>query len=235
MLQEPFALPTMAGVAVQSTAQHREAVVSRQDLPALSDVESKPDPTLESLPLFTDLCRKWELDAFNPSFYRASIFYMRPGPQYEAEKPYFMNIPVDPAWLPTVKQTNVSYTRKTVAVADIRGHESLFSLDTNGFQLGQLKSNVPYDGFADTDTIISRYYDEVKLFLINYTGAVEVLPFDFQVRRLFIALLSLAWSVAERDQRFAAVIHLCLITQGGHQARHSLLLQCMEVSRLTCL
>ncbi|KAK0732131.1 hypothetical protein B0H67DRAFT_679620 [Lasiosphaeris hirsuta] len=135
-------------------------------------------------PLFTDLTRVWELDGFSPPLYRASIFYMKPSPQYDVEKPYFMNIPVDPAWL-GMKQTNVSYTRKTVAVADIRGHQHLFSLDVSGFQLGYLQSEIPYEGFADSDMIVSRFYDEVKSFLMRETGAADVLPFDFQVRYCF--------------------------------------------------
>ncbi|KAM4060527.1 hypothetical protein HRG_001914 [Hirsutella rhossiliensis] len=136
-----------------------------------------------ALPLFTDLSTKWELDDLGPLMYNASIFYMKPSPHYDNEKPYFFNIPIDDAWLPKVKQTNVSYTRKTVAIADVRGHQELFSLDKHGFQLETLHTSLSYHAFASTDAVVTRYYEEVKEFLKQCTGAVDVLPFDFQVRR----------------------------------------------------
>ena len=135
----------------------------------------------QQLYMFTDLSREWELDHFDPPIYEASIFYMKPTRQYEVEKPYFMNIPIDPTWAPNIKQTNVSYTRKTVAVSDIRGHEDIFSLDKNGFQIGHLRSRMLYHDFGTSEAIVSRYYKEVVAFLIQYTGACEVVPFDFQV------------------------------------------------------
>ncbi len=98
------------------------------DLVAASPPQaSKALPTQQPT-VFTDLSRAWELDRTNPFRYNASIFYMKPAPLYDVEKPYFMNVPVDPSWIPTLRQTNVSYTRKTVAVSDIRRHENIFSL-----------------------------------------------------------------------------------------------------------
>jgi hypothetical protein len=136
------------------------------------------------LPLFTNLSRQWELDAFKPFIYKASIFYMNPASQHHIEKPYFFNIPVEESWQPKVKQTNVCYTRKTVAVADIRRHQGSFSMDIHGFQLGILHTSLDYDDFSSDGQIVTRYYQEVKDFLINYLGALDVLPFDFQVLRL---------------------------------------------------
>ena len=106
---------------------------------------------------------------------------MKPSPQYDSEKPYFFNVPVDPSWSSEVQQTNVCYTRKMVTVADIRGHEADFALDRHGFQLGQFRTQLAYDDFRSTEKIVSCFYDEVRSFLQSQTGATHVLPFDFQV------------------------------------------------------
>ncbi|OHE96221.1 hypothetical protein CORC01_08439 [Colletotrichum orchidophilum] len=84
---------------------------------------------------------------------------------------------------PTLKQTNVKYTRKTISVTNVRGSEDIFKLDRQGFQLGQLQSKLSYEDFASTDSIVNQYYEEVKAFLKQNTGAVEVLPFDFQANQ----------------------------------------------------
>lgn len=142
---------------------------------------SSESTDVSSLSLFTNLDKEWELDSSRPSLHNASIFYMKPSPQYDTEKPYFFNVPVEASWSPKVKQTNVCYTRKTVAIADVRGHERIFSLDRHGFQLGNFVTSLSYDEFASTDVIVGRYYEEVKQFLKENIGAIDVLPFDFQV------------------------------------------------------
>lgn len=91
--------------------------------------------------------------------------------------------PVEASWSPKIKQTNVCYTRKTVAIADIRGHERKFLLDKHGFQLGNCVTSLSYNDFASTETIVARYYEEVKQFLKENIEAIGVLPFDFQVRQ----------------------------------------------------
>lgn len=156
-------------------------------------------------PAFTNLIRTWELDGSAPARYNASVFYIQRDQLYDVEKPYFMNIPVDPSWIPTVRQTNVSYTRKTVAITDIKGHETLFSLDKHGFELGALNTSLCYDDFASTETIVSRFYDEVRCLLQQSTGAVEVLPFDFQVRRKDPSLPANSRGAPGNAQPFGAV------------------------------
>lgn len=135
------------------------------------------------LPLFTnlDVNKRYKSDNLDLPLHYSTIFYMKRDPRYDNEKPYFFNIPVDASWLSTVQQTNVCYTRKKIAISDIRGHENMFSLDTYGFQLGKLVTGLSYDDFAVTDLVVSRYYEEVRNYIKRHTGAVDVLPFDFQV------------------------------------------------------
>lgn len=122
-----------------------------------------------------------EIDAFDPRFQTAALFYLRPDPLYEVEKPYFMNIPVHD--MQGLRQTNVSYTLRTSNFTDIRGHESIFSLDRQGFAVGNLKTSLQYQDFEDSSKIVTKYYDEVCDFLKRSTGACDVLPFDYQVSR----------------------------------------------------
>ncbi|EFX02954.1 hypothetical protein CMQ_2883 [Grosmannia clavigera kw1407] len=46
-----------------------------------------------------------------------------------------------------------------------------------------MQSSLRYDDFASSEAIVLSYYNEVKAMLKSVTGAVDVLPFDFQVRR----------------------------------------------------
>jgi len=155
----------VSGRDSEELAHHRSSALERLEIPSIS----------------TDLGLKWELDKYEPKRCEAGVFYMKPDELYDVEKPYFMNIPIDPAWPPAIKQTNVRYTRKTIIVCDIRGHVDEFTLDRQGFQLRSFETRLVYDDFASTDSIVSRYYQEVKDFLLNCTGASDVLPFDFQV------------------------------------------------------
>ncbi|KAF4430286.1 hypothetical protein FACUT_8945 [Fusarium acutatum] len=157
------------------------------------------------LDLFTDFSQEWELDRFKPQMYIASIFYMNRDPQYEKEKPYFFNIPVSDSWVPEVRQTNVCYTRKTVAITNIRGHEGSFGLDKQGFQITKMLTGLSYDDFAVTETITTRFYPEVKDLLLRLPGSIDVLPFDFQVRRNDPTLPAGSRGAPGKAQPFAAV------------------------------
>lgn len=139
-------------------------------------VASKPTPDLPSTTLKDPSA---EIDAYSPSEHKTSIFYLEPLKIYDEEKPYFLNIPV--THIPGASQTNVSYTRRMVSITDIRGHESLFSLDKTGFEVGNLISKVPYEGFTSESEIIGTYYEETKELLKKHTGATHVMPFDYQV------------------------------------------------------
>jgi hypothetical protein len=109
-----------------------------------------------------------------------TVFYMKPQPLYEKEKPYFLNVPVDDGG--DLAQTNVGYTRIPVSVTDIRGQQDKFTLDKHGFQLGTFHSKLNYDDFADTKKLTSLFYAEVQRFLRSSLGATDVLTFDYQVR-----------------------------------------------------
>ncbi len=132
-----------------------------------------------SYKLYTDKSIIAEIDQFNPSEHRSMVFYIRPEPLFEKEKPYFMNVPVK--HMEGLEQSNVCYARKNVAFTNIRGHESLFSLDKTGFEVGTLKTALTYEDFNDPIAITTTHYDEIKNFLMEKTGGSFVVPFDYQV------------------------------------------------------
>ncbi|KAK7918290.1 hypothetical protein PG985_010164 [Apiospora marii] len=179
--------------------QTAEAEAEAQSTPYTLMTGSRPPP------LVTDFSRKWDIDDTELQVYGSSIFYMKPDKRYDTEKPYFFNIPVSESWAHKVKQTNVGYTRTRIAISNIRGHEDHFSLDKHGFQLGQITTGLAYDDFAMTETVVSRFYEEVKLFLKQNTGAIDVLPFDFQVRRKDPNLPLGSRGAPGKAQPFAAV------------------------------
>lgn len=122
-----------------------------------------------------------EIDGFSPPRRDGSIYYISPEKLYQTEKPYFMNVPVQD--MPGLQQTNVKHTGRVVPVTDIRGHEDLFSLDKTGFQIVHHHTNMNYPDFENPDAIVGEFYNEVCDVIRSATGAVEVLPFDYQIRR----------------------------------------------------
>lgn len=81
-------------------------------------------------------------------------------------------------------QRNYTEDDHTVTVHDIRGHESEYDFNVNGFGVIQ---NVPASAekdFTDDESIKAHYYPEVeKLLLHNVPGANRIFFFDHTVRR----------------------------------------------------
>lgn len=81
-------------------------------------------------------------------------------------------------------QRNYTEDDHTVTVHDIRGHESEYDFNVNGFGVIQ---NVPASAekdFTDDESIKAHYYPEVeKLLLDNVPGANRIFFFDHTVRR----------------------------------------------------
>ena len=69
-----------------------------------------------------------------------------------------------------------------ILVKDIRGHESSFSLDENGFAVMQLKElGMTYEDFSDDAKVKSVYLKAVAKGLQTYLGASRVQIFDVLV------------------------------------------------------
>jgi len=82
-------------------------------------------------------------------------------------------------------QNNFGSDTVNVAIHDIRGIESKFSVDSAGFvALPNIPSKLVYDDWQNDDIIKKNYYPEVEqLLLDNLTGANRVFVFDHTIRR----------------------------------------------------
>ncbi len=85
--------------------------------------------------------------------------------------------------------TNIGLDVQPAVVHDVRGSESEFSLDKNGFQFVHWPS-VEKD-FTNDDVIKEKYYPEVERILTEVTGAKRIHIFDHTVR---YAHLTWHWS-----------------------------------------
>jgi hypothetical protein len=129
------------------------------------------------------------------------IHYLSPDPMYETVKPYFMNIPMGE----DIGHTNVVHTGRDVALTDLRGMEDQFRLDQSGFQIENCVTSLAYEEFAKAEIVTSKFFAEVQALLMQKTGAAEVIPFDYQVRRRDPALPVNSRGAPGKAQPFGAV------------------------------
>ena len=87
------------------------------------------------------------------------IWYLADNPLFETEKPFYSNIPFDH---PDSRQTNLDSDSHDVDVADIRGFESKFDLEEDGFQIVRNEHPLNYDCFVDPYWIQEHYYPVVE-------------------------------------------------------------------------
>jgi hypothetical protein len=73
-------------------------------------------------------------------------------------------------------QTNSPSNNVSAQIEDIRGKESLYTLDTSGFQYGHHASRVK--SFNDNEEIKTVYYPECIEIIQAATGAKRIVIFD---------------------------------------------------------
>jgi hypothetical protein len=124
---------------------------------------------------------------------KADIQFLKWQPLYESEKPFqlFLDIPPE---APDERRTNLVFETRTVPIRNIRGEESRFSLDNNGFVYRK------FEGFKNLDSkdeVLNEYLPAVQRLLEREVeGAHKVLIFDWRVSVLVIG------AVYSRDSRF---------------------------------
>ena len=110
-----------------------------------------------------------------------SMYYLEPAELYKSEKPFFVSFPVDN--IENATQTNISQSRhENIAVFDVRGRETEFTLDSTGFELSQYTSRFKHSDFDDFDSMKHAYFEEVEAFLKQRLRASWVRVFDCDVR-----------------------------------------------------
>ncbi|RBA18502.1 serine/threonine protein kinase [Fusarium proliferatum] len=104
-------------------------------------------------------------------------FFDASDPKWATEKPFYSNIPFTQT---KIANTNVINTSARVQISDIRGHESDFTLDKNGFQLVNWKHK-----FSDVGPSFQEEgYPAVVKFMKEVLGShVKVCVFDHIVRQ----------------------------------------------------
>lgn len=115
------------------------------------------------------------LDAHNVSlgFFDSSLEV------YETKKPYVCLVPLTHA-PKDFPQSNIEYVNKDVDVKDIRGFESLFRLDTHGFQL--VHHHPTFTAWQDGKKVVEEYYPYIVQLLKKHLGNVRVHIYDHTVR-----------------------------------------------------
>ncbi|KAF5983239.1 7-alpha-cephem-methoxylase [Fusarium coicis] len=104
-------------------------------------------------------------------------FFDASDPKWATEKPFYSNIPFTQT---KIANTNVVNTSARVQISDIRGHESDFTLDQNGFQLVEWKHKFSNVG----PSFQEEGYPAVVNFMKEVLGShVKVCVFDHIVRQ----------------------------------------------------
>ncbi|KAI1357582.1 hypothetical protein F5Y08DRAFT_324011 [Xylaria arbuscula] len=135
--------------------------------------------------------------------------FLKPLPKWAVEKPFHLTLPLPPGQ----PHTNTVMERHDMLISDVRGHESLFSLDVEGFeftkhaiplQMGKSRSNLSQGGqdsampnslndgqgqrdFQEDKALREYTEDEylprVESFMKNKLRADRVVAFDYTFRR----------------------------------------------------
>nr|RBQ88735.1 hypothetical protein FVER53263_06553 [Fusarium verticillioides] len=104
-------------------------------------------------------------------------FFDASDPKWATEKPFYSNIPFTQT---KIANTNVINTSARVQISNIRGHESDFTLDKNGFQLVEWKHQFSNVG----PSFQEEGYPVVAKFMKDVLGShVKVCVFDHIVRQ----------------------------------------------------
>ncbi|CAI7659319.1 unnamed protein product [Penicillium palitans] len=77
---------------------------------------------------------------------------------------------------------NIKHDVQTVCVRSMRPLVSTLSIDTQGFEVHKLATEMTYEDFMDEDVVRSKYFKELECHLKEKLGAHEVRALDSQLR-----------------------------------------------------
>ncbi|WXC64878.1 hypothetical protein SNK03_010689 [Fusarium graminearum] len=115
-----------------------------------------------------------------PQSVQAAIAYMKPDDElFRKEKPYVSLVPF---LAKGANFTNTQVDEHTMEIKNVRGRESEFDLDKNGFSyvLYQPKERPGHD----VQSPDHPYMKEISEFLKSYLGAQDVTPYDANTRKV---------------------------------------------------
>ncbi|KAK1750089.1 Aspirochlorine biosynthesis protein N [Echria macrotheca] len=113
---------------------------------------------------------------------RAEIQYLKRLPLYNEEKPFQIFVPID-ANAADTRSTNLEFEAREQQFEDIRGRETKFSLDNDGFQIKTYPTALSLSHFQDRQAVETKYFNEIKQILQGIEGGYdEVFLFDWRLR-----------------------------------------------------
>ncbi|KAF2116998.1 putative CmcJ-like methyltransferase [Lophiotrema nucula] len=112
--------------------------------------------------------------------FHTSLFFVRPDELHRVEKPYAFKFPLENAAIPSKNYEHIE--TEHVQVSDIRGHESDFTLEKNGFAVFDMGKDFKYEDFHDS-VKIEPYFHLVEKLLKQELGASHVQMFRYGLRK----------------------------------------------------
>ena len=110
----------------------------------------------------------------------SELVFLQRDPKHETEKPY--KLQYDPGNdLP--RRNCVDELREGIVIHDMRAKEHDFTLDSNGFCIMKLESQLHPEDFDDDSKIREVYYSELKLLLKTKLGAKRIEILEHGVRK----------------------------------------------------
>jgi len=117
--------------------------------------------------------RRLDLPTVQPD----SFNHLSPGDLYQADKPYKCQLPKD--CFPGLEMHNLRSTPYPVSIADVTGHEALFSLPVSGFEF--VRCPVAVQSWSD-ECVSSEYLPGLVQWLKRRLGCREVYCYAYNVR-----------------------------------------------------
>lgn len=108
--------------------------------------------------------------------------FYKPLDLHKKEKPYSCEF--DVSSVIHAKRTNIETEDHDVIVHDIRGFETLFTLENNGFEIQNHHTSFPLSNFDDLKLIETQYLPECEDFIRQRLRANQVKLLGFNVRSM---------------------------------------------------
>lgn len=103
-------------------------------------------------------------------YLHANIGFLKHDPKFEEEEPYAFRYVAD---VP-IPLTNMEMQFLSVPIHDIRGQEHKAKLQTCGFEVRKLRSNMSYEQFSSQKCIDTIYARDLRNQLIEDYSAIDV-------------------------------------------------------------
>jgi hypothetical protein len=109
-----------------------------------------------------------------------NLIFLEKDSKHETEKPYKLQYDPGPG-LPRWNCKNESHDG--ITIHDIRGKESKFTVENQGFEVAKLSTELSPEDFTDEDKVRKVYYNELKDLCKRRFGAQRVEVLEHGIRK----------------------------------------------------